>query len=166
MAEQKMADWLRRNMIDLIRPKGFIQAKITCKDTGSSNIIKFNNQVLNNGKKFLATCLLDGPKPHITHMLFGDGGTFNGEPKEVPPTQDKLYGITRVKKSVIAQVDPEVPTQVIFSVIIDENEGNDFPLNEMGLELSDGSLYSLSTFADLNKTDQMEITWSWFILFI
>ena len=99
-------------------------------------------------------------------MLFGDSGTTNGRPKEISPSQDKLFGVTRIKKPVIAQIDPEMPTQVIFSVIIADNEGNNFPLNEMGLELSDGTLFNLSTFADLNKTDQMEIAWSWFVCFV
>jgi hypothetical protein len=152
--------------MDLIKPKGFIQAKITHKDTGKVEVIKFDNAVLNNGKEFLAKCLLEGPKPHIANILFGDGGTTNGEPKEILPTQDKLIGITRMKKSIISQIDPEMPTQIIFSVILEENECNDFPINEMALELSDETIFSFSNFADLNKTDQMEIAWSWFVCFI
>jgi hypothetical protein len=66
---------------------------------------------------------------------------------------------------VVSQIDPESPI-AIFTVIIGEEEGNDFTINEMGLELSDESLFSLSTFADFNKTDQMEITWSWNISFL
>lgn len=152
--------------MDSIKPQGFIRAEIKYKDTKQCDIIEFNNQVLNGGKEFLARCLLEGSKSHIAHMLFGDGGTSNEMPKEVLPTQDKLNGIVRVKKSVVSQIDPEVPTQLIFSVIVDESEGNGFSLNEMGLELSDGNLFSLSTFANLNKTDQMEITWSWFVCMI
>jgi hypothetical protein len=153
--------------MDVIKLKGFIEAKITHKNTDRIDVIKFNNSVLTGGKTYLARCLLEEPtKLHVAHMLFGDGGTTNGNPKEVSPFQDKLFGVTRIKKPVIAQVDHEMPTQVIFSVIVTDNEGNDFPLNEMGLELSDGTLFNLSTFADLNKTDQMEIAWSWFVCFV
>jgi hypothetical protein len=154
-------------MIDVIKPKGFIRAKIRFINTGETRIIEFHNMVLNGGKEFLAKCLLEGSKPIIANILFGDGGTEdNGQPKEVSPSRDKLHGITRIKKSVIAQVDPETPTQVIFSIVVDENEGNEHPLNEMGLELSDGTLFSLSTFSNLNKTDQMEISYWWFVSFV
>jgi hypothetical protein len=154
-------------MIDVIKPKGFIRVKIKFKDTGETKVMEFHNMVLNSGKEFLAKCLLEGSKPIIANILFGDGGTEdNGQPKEVSPNRDKLHGITRVKKSVIAQIDPDTPTQVIFSMVIDENEGNEYPLNEMGLELSDGTLFSLSTFANLNKNDQMEISYWWFVSFV
>jgi len=154
-------------MRDLVESKGFIKAKITHKDTGKTELIQFNNTILDGGKAFLAKCLLEEyPKLHIKHMLFGDGGTVDGEPREVSPMQDKLNGVTRVKKTVVATIDSEMPTQLIFSVIIGENEGNNFPLNEMALELSDGTLFNLATFSDLNKTDQMEISWSWFVCFV
>lgn len=154
-------------MRDLVKSKGYVLAKITHRDTGKIDVIQFNNIILDGGKEFLARCLLEEfPKVYIKYMLFGDGGTVNGVPKEVSPMQDKLHGVTRVKKTVVAQVDPEMPTQLIFSVIINEDEGNNFPLNEMALELSDGTLFNLSTFSDLNKTDQMEITWSWFVCFV
>jgi len=151
-------------MIDVIKPKGFIKAEIKFKATGETKIIEFHNMVLNSGKEFLAKCLLEGSKPIIANILFGDGGIGeNGQPKEISPNCDKLYGITRVKKSVTAQIDPETPTQVIFSIVLNEDEGNDHPLNEMGLELSDGTLFSLSTFANLNKNDQMEVGYWWFV---
>jgi hypothetical protein len=153
--------------MDIIKPKGFIEARIKYKNTNTVKTIKFNNQVLNGGKRFLAKCLLeDSTSIHVAYMLFGDGGTINRQPKEILPSQDKLSGVIRVKKPVIAQLDSDILAQVIFSVMIDDNEGNEFPLNEMGLELSDGTLFSLSTFADLNKTDQMEISWSWFVLVV
>lgn len=151
--------------MDIIRPKGFIEARIKYKD-GRIEILRFKNQVLNTGKQFLAKCLLEGSKLNIAHILYGDGGTVDGNPKEVSPDQDKLYGVTRVKKKVVAQIDTEMPTQVVFSAIVEYEEGNEFPLNEMGLELSDGTLFSLSTFNNFNKTDQMEIGWSWVVCFI
>jgi len=154
-------------MNELLVPKGYIQARIKYKND-KIEILRFKNQVLNNGKSFLARCLLEENKStvHVANMLFGDGGTVNGNPKEVSPSAQHLNGVTRIKKSVVSQIDPESPMQAIFTVIIGEEEGNDFTMNEMGLELSDESLFSLSTFADFNKTDQMEITWSWSIAFM
>lgn len=154
-------------MDDLIKTKGFIQAKIKYKNTDKIEILKFNNQVLNNGREFLASSLLEGHKKlWIANVLFGDGGSTKDGPKEVTPMQDKLNGVVRLRKPVVAQIDPEIPTQVIFSVITGEEECNGFTLNEMGLELNNESLFSLSTFSDFNKTDQMEIAWSWVVCFI
>jgi hypothetical protein len=154
-------------MNELIVPKGYIQAKIRYKND-NIEILRYKNQVLNKGKSFLARCLLEENKNtvHVANMLFGDGGTVNGTPKEISPSVEHLSGVTRIKKPVVSQIDPESPIQAIFTVIIGEEEGNDFTMNEMGLELSDESLFSLSTFADFNKTDQMEITWSWSIAFM
>lgn len=154
-------------MNELLVPKGYIQAKIKYKND-KIEILRFKNQVLNKGKSFLARCLLEENKNtvHVANMLFGDGGAVNGMPKEVSPSVEHLSGVTRIKKAVVSQIDPESPMQAIFTVIIGEEEGNDFTMNEMGLELSDESLFSLSTFADFNKTDQMEVTWSWSIAFM
>jgi hypothetical protein len=160
-----MGGWC--DMGDLIKTKGFIQAKIKYKNTGKTEIFKFNNQVLINGRIFLANSLLESNKKlWIANMLFGDGGSTKDGPKEVTAMQDRLNGVVRLRKPVVAQIDPEIPTQVIFSIIIGEEECNGCVLNEMGLELNNESLFSLSTFSDLNKTDQMEIQWLWQIVFI
>lgn len=153
-------------MKDLVKLKGYIQAKIKYKDTGKIETIQFKNTILDNGKTYLAKCLLEEfPKLGIKYMIFGDGGTNNGQPREISPMQESLFGVTRIKKTVVSQVDPDVPKQIIFSVVIGEEEGNGFSLNEMALVLSDDTLFNLSTFSDLNKTDQMEIAWSWFVCF-
>lgn len=154
-------------MLDSVKSKGYIRARITYKDTGRVENLQFDNIILNQGKEYLARCLLEEhPKLPIKFMLFGDGGTADGQPKEISPIQQGLHGVTRIKKQVVAQVDPEMPTQIIFTVIVGEEEGNNHALNEMGLQLSDGTLFNLSTFSDLNKTDQMEIVWSWFVCFV
>ena len=153
-------------MVELIKSKGFIEAKIKYKSTNKIEILRFNNQTLNSGKEFLCRCLLEKSPLFISDMRFGDGGTEDGTPKEVTPFQETLSGVTRIKKPVVSQIDSEVSTQAIFTIIIGENECNGNVLNEMALELSDGKLFSLSTFADLNKTDDMEITWSWFVCFV
>jgi hypothetical protein len=153
-------------MKDLVKLKGYIQAKIKYKDTGKIETIQFKNTILDSGKMYLAKCLLEEfPKLSIKYMIFGDGGTNNGQPREISPMQESLFGVTRIKKTVVSQVDPDMPKQIIFSVVIGEEEGNGFSLNEMALVLSDDTLFNLSTFSDLNKTDQMEIAWSWFVCF-
>lgn len=145
-----------------IETKGYITCTIN-----KSKVIKFPNHVLDTGKKFLASCLLLQKKElYIANILFGDGGTLKGVPKEVNGSMQQLFGVTRLKKPTISQIDPEMPTRVIFSVVIGEDECNYGTLNEMGLELSNGELFSLSTFTDLNKDSNMELSWGWEIVMV
>ena len=153
-------------MIECITGRGFITATVKYK-SGKIHTLSYKNQLLNSGKGFLTKCLLEGAKPHITNILFGDGGTASGQPKEVVPTQEGLNGVVRLRKPVIAQIDPESPNQAIFSTVLGEQEGNGFTINEMALEMSDEKLFSLSTFLDFNKTSDIEsIGYCWFVVFI
>lgn len=130
----------------------------------------FYNQLLNGGRKYLISNLIERSPSQpifIKNILFGNGGTTNGDDlQQVSPERETLFGVTKLKKQVVAQVNPDIPTQLLFTVVISEAEGNDFTLNEMGLELSDGTLFSLATFQDFNKTDQMELIWSWSVWFV
>ncbi len=148
-------------MNEFIEARGFVKLKIKYKDR--VEFLEFKNKVLNSGKEYMASCLLESTeKPYIANIIFGDGGAEG----EIKPSQEGLIGVTRIKKQVVSQINPENPTQVIFTVIIAENEGNGIKINEMGLELSNGKLYSLVTFNDLDKTDDMELEWSWHAYFI
>jgi hypothetical protein len=99
-------------------------------------------------------------------MLFGDGGTSGGVPKYVDTSRNGLFGITRALKPVIVTIDPTLPSQVVFTSVLDYEEANGFQINEMALQMNNGDLYSMSTFADLNKTSSMQITWNWKLSFV
>ena len=86
--------------------------------------------------------------------------------KYVDSQRNGLFGITRASKSIIAQVDPNIPSQVVFTAVLSFDDANGYALNEMALQMSNGDLYSMVTFLDLNKTDQMQITWNWRISFV
>lgn len=145
--------------------KGYIKGKIRYKY--KTEEIGFSNKILDSGRKFLANLLLNNKdKIHVSHMIFGDGGTENGNPKEISNEQTSIFGVTRLKKPVFAQIDPDNPMRVIFSITIKEDEGNDSVLNEMALELSDGTLFSMATFPNLNKSNLTEIDWEWDSIFI
>jgi hypothetical protein len=99
-------------------------------------------------------------------MLFGDGGATNGATKYVSSDRNGLFGITRASRPVIATVDPNIPSQVIFTSVLTFNDANGYVLNEMALQMATGDLYSMVTFPDLTKTSQMQITWSWRLSFV
>ncbi len=147
----------------IIRPKGEIE--IIIKDADSSKTIHFHNTVLRKGKEALASGLANDIGAaydfFISRMLFGDGGTSGGVPKFVNTERNGLFGITRAIKPVISTIDPNALSQVVFTSVLDFDEANGVPLNEMALQMNDGDLYSMATFADLNKTSSMQITWLW-----
>jgi hypothetical protein len=99
-------------------------------------------------------------------MLFGDGGTADGSTKFVATSRNGLFGITQASKPVVASVDPNIPSQVIFTSVIAFSEANGAVLNEMALQMASGNLYSMVTFPDLTKTAQMQITWNWRLTFV
>ena len=99
-------------------------------------------------------------------MLFGDGGTQSGVKKYVNAGREGLFGVTRLSKPVISSIDGSIPTQVILTSVIKFDEIIGVTLNEMALQMADGDLYSMTTFADLNKTEDMQLTLNWKLNFV
>jgi hypothetical protein len=165
------------NQIDDSKCKGTIEAFIEFKN-GNKETIKFNNTILRTGRKALALCLANRIGNDfdyfINRMIFGDGGATNsGVPKQVSDSMDSLFGSTLVSRPVVANIDPNNETQVVFTAVIPfDDPSNGSTLNEMALKLngspsaSGDGLYSMATFAGITKSAQMQITWNWRLSFI
>lgn len=134
-------------------------------DCGKVEVIEFPNTILVKGRQALASCLAneigDSFNFFVNRMIFGDGGTAAGSTKFVNASRNGLFGITRAAKPVIASIDPDVQSQVLFVSVLSNSDAVGYVLNEMALQLATGDLYSMVTFPDLTKTSQMQITWSW-----
>jgi hypothetical protein len=160
------------NFFDVTKPLGGIIALIEYKDRHKApEVLRFPNVVLAKGKQTLAS-FLAGQLPtkniFVKNMLFGDGGFDYQQSvkRAVDSDRNSLFGVSRVKKPVVAQIDPVVPTQAIFTAVITFEEANGHTLNEMALQLSDDNFFSMATFPDLGKTSQMQITWNWRLSFV
>ena len=116
--------------------------------------------------KSLANDIGDVYEFYITRMLFGDGGTTGGVKKFVNASRTGLFGTTRLSKPVVSNVDTTIPEQVILTSVIAFDELVGIAINEMALLMANGSLYSLTTFPDLSKTSNMQITFNWRLNFI
>jgi hypothetical protein len=149
--------------------KGDVERIVEWKD-GRTERIEAHNTVLLTGRRALAKCLAnaigDGFNFYITRMLFGDGGTTEGIKKYVNANRNGLFGVIRLSKPVISTLDSVVPAQVIFTSIIRFDEAVGVTLNEMALQMATGDLYSMITFPDLNKTEDMQLTFNWRIQFV
>jgi hypothetical protein len=149
--------------------KGNIKGIIEFKNK-NKNIIQFNNAILRTGREALALSLAnrigDNFDFFVNRMLFGDGGVTGTAPKLVTPDRTTLFGTTRASKPVVANIDPNNGSQVMFTSVVTYDEANGFNLNEMALQLHSGDLYSMATFPGINKTSQMQITWVWRLSFI
>ena len=154
---------------DGVKTCGHVQAIIDYA-SGEQKIIEFPNTVLTKGREALAASLAndlpEGFNLYVNRMLFGDGGTAAGTTKFVASSRNGLFGITQASKPVIASVDPNIPSQVVFTSVIAFSEANGAVLNEMALQLATGDFYSMVTFPDLTKTIQMQITWNWRLSFV
>ena len=154
---------------DTIKTKGDVEMILSHKD-GREEIIDMRNTILLSGRRALAKCLAnqigDKFQFYISRMIFGDGGTQGGVKKFVNAGREGLFGITQLSKPALSNLDTSVPAQVIFTSVIKFDEIVGVTLNEMALQMSNGELYSMITFPDLNKTEDMQITFNWRINFI
>jgi len=155
---------------NIVKSCGVIEGIIKDKNTGFEQKINFTNNLLKTGREALAASLAneigDSYDYFISRMIFGDGGTSDGVPKYVNTERTGLFGLTRASKAVISTIDPNLKSQVVFTSILDFDDANDVTLNEMALQMNNGKIYSMATFADLNKTSSIQITWNWRISFI
>jgi hypothetical protein len=143
---------------------GAVERIIEYKD-GRREVENVRNTILKHGRMAFALSLAnqigDSFDFYITRMLFGDGGTANGAKKYVNSDRNGLFGVTRLSKPILANIDANVRTQVIFTSVIKYDEAVGVTLNEMALQMSSGDLFSMTTFPDLTKTEEMQITFNW-----
>lgn len=159
-------------MNESINTYGFVTGVIEYKD-GRKEEISFKNTILLKGRKALASSLarsFEGEyKFYISRMIFGNGGTVGGSKKVVNTNRNGLFGDEVASKPVISSVDGNMPYQVTFTSVLRFDEpisGGTVKLNEMALQMSTGDLYSMVTFADLNKSPDMQITFNWRLSFV
>lgn len=155
--------------LDNQRVQGFVDVCI--EDLNKNKVIyTMKNTILKKGKEALALSLAneigDMYSFYISKMVFGDGGTLNSSLKIVDGDRNSLFGQKVISKPIIANIDPSITSQVIFTSVIKYSEINGRVLNEMALEMNSGDLYSMVTFPDLTKTENMQITWNWRINFL
>jgi hypothetical protein len=151
-------------MEDQIQTIGNI--KITVEyDDGKKIYVPVKNKVLRSGRMALASGLANQTggtfEFYISSMLFGSGGTSGGTPRFVDDTRAGLFGATILTKGVISSIDPNMPTQVIFTSVITFDEIVGQIVNEMAMQMKNGDLYAMATFGDISKTSSMQLTFNW-----
>lgn len=139
--------------------------------SGERKIIEFPNTVLNKGREAIAASLANNfggtYEYFINRMIFGTAGVASGNLKYVDVSRNGLFcGTPVASKPIISAVDPNIPSQVVFTSILATGDAVGQTLNEMALQMSTGDLYSMVTFPDLTKTGSMTITWNWRLSFI
>lgn len=153
---------------DYVKVSGEVERIIEYAD-GKIEKCRMKNAILSKGREALAASIgnMIGTTYsfYISRMLFGDGGTVDGQTKIVNTSRNGLFGTTRASKPVISSTNPSVPAQIIFTSVLTWTDANGYALSEMALQMSNGDLYSMITFPDVTKTAQMQITYNWEITF-
>lgn len=148
---------------------GFVDVRIDYSN-GEKKIYTMKNTVLKKGREALALSLANeiGERYsfYISQMWFGNGGTINNQPRIVDAERTSFFGTKVIGKPITSSIDPSISSQVIFTSVLKYTDAVDSTLNEMSLVMNNGDFYSMVTFPDLNKTDQMQITWNWRINFL
>ena len=153
-----------------IKTKGTVERVVEYSD-GRIEKVAIENTVLLTGQMALAASLAnnygDQYNFYISDMIFGNGGTTTDNiPRFVPNYQTGLFGTQVISKSVIPVIDPQIPTQVVFTTVLGYSDANGQTISEMALRMNNDQLYSMTTFPVLTKNSNMQITWSWRISFI
>ncbi len=149
--------------------KGVVDYCIEWKD-GRQEHVSVNNTILRKGRQAMAKVLAGDIGNefsfYITRMLFGDGGTQGGVKKYIDASRNGLFGTTRLSKPVISNIDNSVPERVNVTTVIRFDELVGVTINEMATQMANGDLYSMVTFPDLSKTEEIQITFNWSFVFI
>jgi|WetSurMetagenome_2_1015567.scaffolds.fasta_scaffold345849_2 hypothetical protein len=154
-------------IIDTLRMKGEVEMTIEWDD-GRIEKRHFSNTILKKGReaivKSLANEFGDQYDYFISRMLFGNGGTVpavGGKPRYVNSERTGLFGTTIANKAVATIIDPNDPTQFVITAVLSRDDAADQVINEMALQMHNGELYSMATFAGVSKGSNMSIKWSW-----
>lgn len=154
---------------DVVTCLGEVEMVIDYLD-GRQEVQVVPNSVLRAGRSALASTLANQLGTefsfYVTRMLFGDGGTKSGVKRYVDGDRNGLFGVTRLSKPVLSNLNTNSTTQVIFTSVINFDEAVGVVLNEMALQMASGDIYSMTTFADLTKTAEMAITFNWRISYV
>ena len=167
---------------DSLKAKGSIKVDIIYRN-GKKYIHEFDNTVLITGREALAKALTNTlgtcpaattnstgqlvPSLYINAMVFGTQGVDgSGTPKVVSPARTSLYGPIVVSKGVNSYVDGTVTTNAVFVATLLFGDAVGLDINEMALQLSDNSLYSMVTYPDLPKEADMQVTFTWTLSFV
>jgi hypothetical protein len=153
---------------DTIQCNGDIGMTIEWED-GRIKRQVFQNTVLLEGRKALVASLAnsygDNYDYFISRMAFGEGGKSGGVPKFVTEERTGLF-TSVIEKGVIANIDPNDQSQVVFTSVLSRTDANGFSIDELGLKMNTGLFYSMSTFGGFSKTSLMQVTFTWRLSFI
>ena len=167
---------------ELVKAKGSIKIDIEYHN-GKKFTQLCDNVVLISGREALAKSLTNTlgtcpaattnsigelvPSLYINAMIFGNQGVDGTlTPKVVSPARTSLYGPAIASKPVNSYVDGTVTTNAVFVATLLYGDAVGYNVNEMALQLSDNTLYSMVTYPNLSKTADMQVTFTWTLSFV
>lgn len=131
------------------------------------------NLIMRKSKRKLLSFLYDETAiPDIlTRFKIGIGGTMDSggkRPLRPDGTMTDLYSPVAVNHSTITIVpstskDATDHILVVFS--LNQDEGNDLSINEVGLFTASGEMFNIKTFRSIPKNESFALQFSWRIVF-
>ena len=128
-------------------------------------VLPFENAVLNTGRAAFVRGIANQYggvfNSWVYQMAFGSGGTVGGVPRYVDAGRTGLWGPVVAVKTVMATINPNLPSQVTFTSVLLFDDAVGSTINEMGLILKSGEYYSITTFGDIYKTSAVQLLVNW-----
>ena len=107
----------------------------------------------------------------LTRFKIGIGGTMDSEGKR-PLRPDgemtDLYSPIAVNHStitIIPSTNKDATDHVLVVFSLNQDEGNDLRINEVGLFTASGDMFNIKTFRSITKNESFSLQFSWRIVF-
>lgn len=153
---------------------GYLTVDAIYKDGTKVNIFQDDpNLIVRKAKRKMLTFLYDDTAvPDILKRFkVGVGGTMDPEgkrPLRPESSMSNLYIPVAVNHSDISIIpstlnDPTDHILVVFS--LNQDEGNDLGINEVGLFTESGEMFNIKTFRSIPKNESFSLQFSWKIVF-
>lgn len=156
-------------MNELIKSQGIVTIS-TVDKSGEIKKQIVRNKILRTGRIALAKTLANDFGSSfdyfINAMSWGNGGTSGGNLRYIDDTTTGFFGTSLLTKATINSINPDTPTQVVFTSVIGFDEINGNVISEAALKLRNLDFYSMVTFGDITKTSSMQLIFDWEISFV
>lgn len=149
---------------DCVRSVGEVEIRLRHRG-GREDVVLVKNAVVNAARNAQANALCNqigsSFQFYVDRMIFGTNGTLGGAPKVVEASRNGLFGPTLVSKQVLSAVNPNALNQAMFTAVMGFDEGNGSIINEMGLLMKSGDLYSMATLGGISKDSTVQVIFNW-----
>lgn len=153
---------------------GFLTVDKVFSDGRVENVYKDDpNLIVRRSKRKMLSFLYDqtATPDILTHFKIGIGGTMDPEgkrPLRPDPDMTDLYSPIAVNHNditILPSTAQDATDHVLVVFSLNQDEGNDLGINEVGLFTESNQMFNIKTFRSVPKNESFSLQFSWKIVF-